>query len=332
MKHFFILFVVFQTFQIVAQTETSVLFVGNSLTFSNSMPFQFKGIAESFGRKVYVDTVVKSGMDINYHSNQQRTYDKIRSRKWDYIVIQGKSTEFSKPTDSINKYSRPYVKKIIDSIRKNSGCTKILLYETWGYKNGIDSSTFNSTYDSMQFNIENEYLRFADVFSVGVVPVGAVWRKVQEKHSTINLYREDLYHPSKEGSYLAACTFYTSIFRVSPVNSSAKSSLSQQVRYSIELSAAQTVLGHFDDWRLTSKSPESMLGYDVILQNNHVELYNRAENYNSIVWYFGDGATSSKNHPKHVYKKPGTYIINQKIMNKCGAKNLQRKITIKSVH
>lgn len=331
MKILIIIVVLFQASFAFNQTETSVLFIGNSLTFSYNMPFKFKEIAESFGRKVYVDTAVKRGMGLNYHSSQTNTYAKINSRKWDFIILQGQSTEFSKPTEAINVNSRPFAKKLIDSIRKNSGCTKILFYETWGYKNGIDSLPLISDYNSMQSVIEKEYLRFADVFSVGVVPVGGVWRRVREKHPTINLYNEDLYHPSIEGSYLAACTFYSSIFRVSSVNNTAISSLSKELRYSIETSASQAVLGHFDKWRLSPKSPEMKLGYDVILQNNQLELYNRAENYNSIIWSFGDATTSVKNNPKHIYKKKGTYLINQKIMNKCGVKNLRRKIIVKNI-
>jgi len=331
MRFIIILTLIFQTSSLFSQVETSVLFIGNSLTFSNNMPFKFKEIAESFGRKVYVDTLVKRGMNLNYHSNQKRTYKKIKSRKWDFIVIQGQSTEFAKPADVINVNSKPYAKILMDSIRKNSGCTKILFYETWGYKNGIDSLPLISNYNLMQSVIEREYLRLADVFSTGVVPVGAVWRRIRDKHPAINLYHEDLYHPSKEGSYLAACAFYTSIFRVSAVNNTSKSTLPKDVRYGIELISAQVILGHFDKWRLVPKSPELKLGYDILLQNNELEIVNRAENFNTILWTFGDGLTSTKNSPKHTYKKIRTYTINQKIMNKCGAKNLTRKIIVKNI-
>ena len=44
-----------------AQEETSVLFIGNSFTFMNDMPSIFKEIAESKGKKVFVDHQLKSG-------------------------------------------------------------------------------------------------------------------------------------------------------------------------------------------------------------------------------------------------------------------------------
>jgi hypothetical protein len=322
---------IFQAAGAFSQAETSVLFIGNSLTFSNNMPFKFKEIAESYGRKIHVDTVVKRGMDLNYHSNQKNTFQKIRSRKWTYVVIQGHSTEFARSEEEVNAGTKPYAKKIIDSIRKNYGCTKILFYETWGYKNGISTTPLIANYDLMQSVIEKEYLRFTDVFSVGMVPVGAAWRKVVEKHPTINLYNEDLYHPTKEGSYVAACSFYTSIFRVSAANNTAKSTLPKETRYAIEVAAAQTILGHFDKWRLTPKSLDLKLGYDVILQNNRLELTNRAESYKTIYWTFGDGATSKNNNPKHVYKKIGTYTITQKISNNCDSKTLSRKVSVEVV-
>jgi hypothetical protein len=331
MRFIIILALIFQTTEVYSQEETSVLFIGNSFTFTYDMPFKFKEIAESFGRKTYVDTVVKGGMNLKYHSDQAKTYEKIRSRKWDYIVIQGHSKEFARPTDSIDKNCLPFARKIVDSIRANHNCTKILFYETWGYKNGINSSPLISTYSLMQSVIEKEYLRFVGVFSAGLVPVGSVWREVRENYPLINLYNEDLYHPSKEGSYLAACTFYASIFRVSPVNNTAKSILSQDLRNSIELTATQIVINQFDKWSLKPESPELVLGYDLILQNNKLQINNRAENFNTISWSFGDGLTSLADSPKHIYEKSGKYTINQKIENGCNYKELSREIVVKKI-
>jgi hypothetical protein len=111
-----------------AQNETSVLFIGNSFTFMNSMPFMFRDIAESQGKKVFVDTVVEGGKDFDYHAHSEETYRAIKSRKWDYVIIQGHSNELAQPESIVNKKSLPFAKQIVDSIQGNSSCTQVVLY------------------------------------------------------------------------------------------------------------------------------------------------------------------------------------------------------------
>jgi len=47
--------------------------------------------------------------------------------------------------------------------------------------------------------------------------VGPAWMLVREKRPELELYISDGSHPSAAGSYLAACTFYATLFRASPV-------------------------------------------------------------------------------------------------------------------
>ena len=51
-----------------------------------------------------------------------------------------------------------------------------------------------------------------------IAPVGMVWKEIREKFPTIDLYAPDQAHPSQFGSYVAACTFYTSIYKESPID------------------------------------------------------------------------------------------------------------------
>jgi hypothetical protein len=201
-----------------SQKETSVLFIGNSFTFYNKMPFIFKDIAKSMGHEVLVDTVIKGGKDLNFHSSREYTYKTIKSRKWDFVVIQAASNEFAQPDKIIEKATLPYAQQIVDSIRANDPCTNIIFYMTWGYKNGNPAWKPVASYDSMQIRIEYQYLKVADKFSGSLSPVGAVGREVRTNFPDIELYNPDNRHPSLEGSYLSASTFFTSIFGESPEN------------------------------------------------------------------------------------------------------------------
>lgn len=328
----FVLFVFF-SFQLSfgmsqVEGETSVLFIGNSYTFYNDMPVLVKEIAHSFNRNLHVDTVVNGGKNIKFHANQPKTFEKIESRKWDYVVIQGHSDEFSQPDSVIRKNTLPYLEKLQKSILANYPCTKIVLYMTWGYKNGNGRWDKISTYETMQAMIEKQYLRTADFLSTSVSPVGIVWQNIRTNRKTINLYDPDLHHPSLSGSYLSACTFYTTIFGVSPVNSNVQIALEPKEKLDIELAAAQIVLNDRAKWRQLDRKPPMEVGYDLILQDKELELVNKAAHYDTLEWHFGDGEISTEPNVKHAYRKKGEYEIIQKIENECGVKELTRKIVV----
>ena len=49
-----------------------------------------------------------------------------------------------------------------------------------------------------------------------VVPVGPAWAKMLATDKPPQLYHADIVHPGKDGSYLAACVFYATIYNKSP--------------------------------------------------------------------------------------------------------------------
>lgn len=312
-----------------AQEEVSVLFIGNSFTFMNNMPYMFQDIAISKGKKVHVDTVVEGGKNFEYHSKSPETYELIKSRKWDYVVIQGQSNELAQPESKVDKGTLPFAKQIVDSIRENSSCTQVVLYMTWGYKNGNSKWAPIATYDSMQYRISHQYLRFADLLNARVSPVGEVWRNVRNLYTGINLYDPDNQHPSLNGSYLSACTFYASIFGESPYLNESTNAIESSVRQIIELTASQIVLNRLNEWRFIPKGKPLEPGFDVYQNERTVELRNSAKNADWMEWNFGDGHLSTEQDPTHEYQKKGTYTITQKLNNHCKTITLERIIEVK---
>lgn len=311
------------------QEETSVLFIGNSFTFMNNMPFLFKDIAVSEGKKIFVDTVVEGGKDFNFHAHNPETYEKIKSRKWDYIVIQGHSNELAQPESKIDKNSLPYAKEIVDSIRANSLCTQVVLYMTWAYRYGNPKWAPIASYDSMQLRIRNEYLRFADLLDARVSPVGEVWKTVRKNHSGINLYYTDNQHPNLLGSYLSACTFYATIFGETPMRNKSIVPIDAGTRQIIETTASQVVLNNLNEWRFVEKASKMETGFDMFLSGKSLQLYNTSKNASWIEWNFGDGHISTEKNPVHEYVNKGIYKVKQKISMHCQTLYLERTIEIK---
>ena len=251
MKPFLCLLIMLSSSFSVQAKEISVLFIGNSFTFMNNMPEMFQQISASNGNKVYVEHCTEGGMDWKYHVDNDATYDYIDSRDWDYIVLQAKSWEPTQPREKIDKNTLPYGQKLVDAIRRKNPSTAILLYMTWGYKEGMKTNSNANSFYKMYTLLKNEYLRFADIYTVAITPVGETWKNIREVYPSLNLYEEDNFHPNNYGSYISACTFYTAIFRkrLDPLKTYRPQTISLEVANNIQSVSYGTVLNPEKDWR-----------------------------------------------------------------------------------
>ena len=305
----------------------NILFIGNSYTHMNSMPFIFDKIAKAKGKAVNVEMSTHSGFSFKQHSEREDMYEAINSRKWDYVILQGFSREFTHPKDTLDSLSIPYIQGIIDTIRFNNPCTNFLFYMTWGYKNGYDQNEAVDSYLKMSDTIANGYQYISDYFNVPISPVGRVWKKVREEHPEINLYDADLAHPSKNGSYLSACTFYTAIFRESPEGVYTKTIDATNAKI-IQRAAADYVLPRLNELKLDSNI------WDVQYARSEsgefiANLYANYPQATDIQWNLGDGTKTNEPILKHVYKKPGQYTIKLKVTDTCGVRSFQKEIIFK---
>ena len=306
----------------------NVLFIGNSYTHMNGMPEIFEKIAVSKKIKINVEMSAKSSHTFKMHCNRPEMFEKIRSKKWDYVVIQGFSRELMYSYEQIDTASIPYFNKIVDSIHANNPCTNILLYMTWGYKNGSDLIPETDTYLKMADRVANGYKYLSNIYDVPIVPVGDVWRNIREKQPQIGLYTEDDQHPTIYGSFLAACSFYSAIFKSSPIEGYVPPNVDLKNAETIQRSAFQVVTSGLDSYKLRNNTLE--VDYERT-KNNDYFAYCKAfyPNAESIHWDFGDGTTSEERNVVHKYKKPGTYLVKLVVHDKCGLREIYRKVYFK---
>ena len=102
------------------QDSLNILFIGNSYTHMNSMPVIFDKICKAKGKPVHVEMNTRAGASFNVHTTRTDMWEKIRSRKWDYVVMQGYSREFIEDPEYLDTASVPYMNKIIDSFPQTS--------------------------------------------------------------------------------------------------------------------------------------------------------------------------------------------------------------------
>ena len=145
-------------------------------------------------------------------------------------------------------------------------------------------------------------MRFADSVDGAVAPVGSAWKSIRDSFPSINLYAGDGSHPSYEGSYLAACTFYASVFRKSPVGAPFIGGLDPVTAERLQIAAATTVLDSLDQWNLRPISEHTQADFSgTLVGTNTVECRNLSTKATDYFWDFGDGSTSTDEHPTYTY-------------------------------
>jgi hypothetical protein len=189
-----------------------VLFIGNSFTYFNDMPYTFLSMAKTVDPDARVDTIAYGGYTLSQYADEttevgKLVISKIVSYEWDYIVLQEQSLLPCKDPD-----------KFIESVQKlcaiaSQTNAKVVLYQTWAYGDGSDKlASTGMSYSEMAEKLSEAYSRAAETSGATVAPVGKMFSYIASTdHITELLNSDDCYHPSTSGSYLAACVIFRTI-------------------------------------------------------------------------------------------------------------------------
>ncbi len=319
MKFAHLLIGLFFFLNIFGQDTARVLFIGNSYIYTNDLPTALTQLSTSLGDQVIYDSKLNGGFTFANHWNDPLTYTKMHAHIWDYVVIQGQSQEPSFPTSQVNTQSLPYAVNLADSAYEVSNCTQAMYFMTWGRQNGDPQWDSINTFDKMNSRLRDAYLRISDSANASVAPVGVAWKYVRDNHPTINLYSPDGSHPSVEGTYLAACTFYASLFRKSPVGASFLMGLTPTVAGQLQTAAALTVLDSLQIWKLKPADSIVIAAFVGTQNVNPIQFTNQSYRADSYQWNFGDGGQSIEINPLHAYSTPGNYNVQLIATSSCGA-------------
>ena len=209
--------------------STHVLFIGNSYTGVNDLPEMTRQLALSIGDTLVVASSSPGGMTFQGHTTNATTQSLIDQGNWDFVVLQEQSQLPSFPPSQVASDCLPYAQALVDTVRARTPCAEAVFYMTWGRENGdADNCAFwppVCTYEGMQQRLRMSYLQMAQDNSAECAPAGMAWKRVREDFPTIDLYASDGSHPSVAGSYLVACTMYSTFFRTSTVGATFTSSL-----------------------------------------------------------------------------------------------------------
>lgn len=185
---------------------TRVLLVGNSLTYFNDLPAMVQGLAKSSGLDWEVHSVTIGGASLEDHIQDGTAVRLLAAERWDYVVLQqGPSTL---PESRTNL--RTGVASFRPLIERAGG--RVALYQVW------PDSTWSAARFVADFDrVRDSYALAAKDVGGLFLPAGEAWRMAWSSHPQFKFYGPDEFHPSPEGSYLAALTIVGAVSGTSVV-------------------------------------------------------------------------------------------------------------------
>jgi hypothetical protein len=203
-----------------------------------------------------------------------------------------------------------------------------MYFMTWGRQNGDPQWDSINTFDKMNLRLRNAYMRIADSAQASVSPVGVAWKWVRDTYPTINLYSSDGSHPSPEGSYLAACTFYASLFRLPSSGAATLMGIDALTAQRLQQAADLAVLDSLNQWHLRPTSELSIADFSFSINGNTVDFSNESWRSTDYFWSFGDGFSSTLENPQHTYSSPDFYTVSLTASSFCSEDTLVQQITL----
>ena len=260
-----------------AQTPAKVLYLGNSYTYVNDLPDILERLSQSQSKEIQSTEFLSGGARFQTHWNNSSVINTIKQGGFDFMVIQGQSQEVAFPQGQFMDEVYPYAQKLDSLFKAYNPNGKVIFFMTWGYRYGdANNCPFYPpfcTYSSMSQELYNNYRQMALDFISAVAPIGAAWRYSINLDSNYVLHSSDNSHPSYDGSYLAACVLYSSIFKEN-VNSSFNYQLSSQTAQRYQQIANTIVMDSLSHWNLNQLSAN-----EIIINNISANVYyNEKEN------------------------------------------------------
>jgi lysophospholipase L1-like esterase len=172
----------------------AVLFVGNSLTESNNLPGRVRALAAAGGLSLHVEAVVRGGASLGDHWAEGRVQRTIASRRWSFVVLQqGPSTLAASRADLIAS-----AQQYAAAARAAGGQPALLM--VWPLPGQTQEAVAAS------------YRAAAEAVGGVLIPAGEEWVRARERDPSLVLTVSDGFHPSAEGTEIAARTTVCTLF------------------------------------------------------------------------------------------------------------------------
>jgi len=241
------------TKQTGSDNVTEILFIGSSYFVANNLPALVEEFASLTKKEVFIDEYIPSGVLLWEHANSIQTEVKIYEKDWDFVVLQGVGVLTAYPEEYPRAPVLAALQRLDSIITRNCPTTKTVFCMPWAFEDGMTwKEGWTDTYADMQEHIYTNTLNWSDEIGFVISPVGWAWYQVlEEKEYPLHyLHLSDWNHPSLRGSYLMACTVFSTIFQVSTVGIPFYANLLQDEALYFQEVASSIVLNTPGLWHL----------------------------------------------------------------------------------
>ncbi|HRG09677.1 MAG TPA: SGNH/GDSL hydrolase family protein [Cyclobacteriaceae bacterium] len=175
--------------------KVRILFVGNSLTYTNNLPQLVKNVAAKNDLRIQVAMLAYSNYALEDHWNDGRLQNLIANDSFDYVVIQQGPSSQADGKVMLHEYGER-IKVLCDT-----NTTKLAFFMVWQAK--VNYHTFSG--------VISNYTLAASQANAVLCPVGEVWKQHFDSTQDFSYYGADGFHPSLAGSQRAAEIIFGSL-------------------------------------------------------------------------------------------------------------------------
>lgn len=174
-----------------------ILFIGNSLTYTNDLPALVSKIAEKKGVKIKTEMLAYPNYALEDHWNDGTIQPLLASKHFDFVVVQQGPSSQNEGRIMLLDYGA----RIKGECEKYNA--KLAFFMVWpAYSNF-------QTFDGV---IKN-YTDAAATTNSLLCPVGKIWKEDMIAANDYSYYGTDMFHPSQKGSEKAAQVIYETLFK-----------------------------------------------------------------------------------------------------------------------
>ena len=168
-----------------------VLFIGNSLTYTNDLPGMLEKMSAGATRPLHCEAVTFPGVSLAFHRFVPIAAMKLKGHRWDFVILQDYSTRPLDHPEATTASVRAFLSSIHDADARP------ILFENWTRRNRLE--TFPE--------LKSHYAQISRETGVPIARIGEAWETARKRLPWFAPYIDER-HPSPMGSYLAACVLF----------------------------------------------------------------------------------------------------------------------------
>ena len=175
----------------------TILFVGNSLTYTNDLPSMVVKLGKQKGVMIITEMLAYPNYALEDHWNDGKMAILIAEKKFDFVVVQQGPTSQNDGRSMLLDYGAR-IKALCDKQD-----TKLAFFMVW--------PAFANLF--MFDGVVRNYTDASVTTNSLLCPVGTAWKKHFNDTNDYSYYGPDMFHPSVKGSEVAAKIIFETLFK-----------------------------------------------------------------------------------------------------------------------